>query len=234
MRLPKLTKAQINEALDQTPMHTLLNVDKTSLTAKQVDFCEHLARGDSKAGAYRKAYKSKGKTATQANNGHKLSKRNDIQTMTDAIKAGIEFQKLYSAGQIRALVVQRLTQEAIADENSGSVRVNALRTLGTVAGVDAFQHMTVTKTIKDSDSAREELMTMLKATLADNQRTIDQDDVAQLMAEISSHPQANELASIQDPHTTLLTEGTPTPSLHTNPDNESDDVQLAADGYVVK
>jgi len=224
MRLKKLTKAQINEALDQTPIHTLLNVDRTSLTAKQMAFCEHLARGETKAGAYRKAYKSKGKTQTIANNGHKMAKRDDIQSMTEAIKAGIEFQKLYSAGQIRALVVQRLTQEALAEENSGSVRVGALKTLGTVAGVDAFIHRTETKVIKDSDKARDELMAMLKQSLADNARTIDQDDdVAQLLAEISSHPNANEIADIEDPVPPTEQEGTPPDHLHTIPDNGSHD-----------
>ena len=64
MRLQKLTKKQIKEALDQQPLYEVLNVEKSSLTTKQLKFCEHLARGETKAGAYRKAYESKGSTKT--------------------------------------------------------------------------------------------------------------------------------------------------------------------------
>ena len=126
MRLPKLTKAQINEALTQTPLHQILNVDRYALTTKQMKFCEHLATGETKAGSYRKAYNSKGKAKTVADKGYQMSKREDIQNVTDAIKKAIEFEKSYTAGQIRALVVQRLTQEAISDDSNPSVRVNAL------------------------------------------------------------------------------------------------------------
>ena len=114
MRLQKLTKKQIKEALDQQPLNQILQVENSKLTTKQLKFCEQLALGESKASAYRKSHNSKAKPSTQANNGYRMAKRDDIQAMTEAIKQGIEFQKLYTAGQIRALVVQRLTKEAIS------------------------------------------------------------------------------------------------------------------------
>ena len=223
MRLQKLTKKQVAEALDQTPMHQLLQVDKTKLTNKQIKFCEHLALGDTKAGAYRKAYNSKGKASTMANNGHKLASRGDIQTITEAIKQGIEFQKLYTAGQIRALVVQRLTQEAISEDSNPSVRVNALKALGTIAGVDAFMHRSETKVIKDSDKARSELMDLLKQSINDNQRTItaDDTDVLALMAEIAPTPSDIPAGDISDPHHHEQDSGVPCSSLHSNPLKQS-------------
>jgi hypothetical protein len=223
MRLQKLTKKQIKEALDQQPLHQILQVDKSSLTNKQLAFCEHLATGDTKAGAYRKAYNSKGNSKTMANNGHKLAKRGDIQTITEAIKQGIEFQKLYSAGQIRALVVQRLTQEAISEDSNPSVRVNALKALGTIAGVDAFVHRSETTVIKDSDKARAELMEMLKQSIADNQRTItaDNSDIDALMAEISATPSENSQADISDPHPHDTGEGVPPTHIHSIPHTQS-------------
>jgi len=129
MRLTKLTKAQINEAIDSRPIHELLNVDKRALTTKQLKYCENLARGDTKAGAYRKAYNSKGNSRTVAKRGHEMSKRGDIQGITEAIKLAIEFERSYSAGQVRALVAHRLTVEAIAEDSNPSVRVNALKAL---------------------------------------------------------------------------------------------------------
>lgn len=218
MRLKKLTKKQIDEALSQTPMHQILQVDKSKLTPKQIKFCEHLATGDTKAGAYRKAYNSKGKTNTVATRGHEMAKRSDIQVMTEAIKQGIEFQKLYTAGQIRALVVQRLTKEAISENSNPSVRVNALKALGTIAGVDAFVHRSETTVIKDSDKARAELMDMLKQSMNDAKRTItaDDSDVLQLLAEIA--PTHDEIAGeeLGDPYPHDTGEGVPPTYIHSN------------------
>lgn len=224
MRLQKLTKKQIKEALDQTPMHEVLQVEKSKLTPKQIKFCEHLATGETKAGAYRKAYNSKGKTNTVATRGHEMAKRSDIQVMTEAIKQGIEFQKLYTAGQIRALVVQRLTQEAISEDSNPSVRVNALKALGTIAGVDAFVHRSETTVIKDSDKARAELMEMLKASMSDKARTIETDDsdVLELLNEITpATPDQNELGDISDPHTHDTGEGVPPTHIHSIPHKQS-------------
>ena len=223
MRLKKLTKKQIDEALSQTPMHQILQVDKGKLTPKQIKFCEERARGNTKADSYRKAYNSKGKTNTVATRGHEMDKRSDIQVMTEAIKQGIEFQKLYTAGQIRALVVQRLTQEAISEDSNPSVRVNALKALGTIAGVDAFVHRSETTVIKDSDKARAELMEMLKQSMNDAKRTIttDDSDVLQLLAEIA--PNHDEIAGeeIGDPHPHDTEVGVPPTYIHTIPHSQS-------------
>ena len=223
MRLQKLTKKQIKEALDQTPMHEVLLVDKHNLTKKQLDFCHNLATGETKAGAYRKAYNSKGKAKTVADKGYQMSKREDIQNVTEAIKQGIEFQKLYTAGQIRALVVQRLTQEAISEDSNPSVRVNALKALGTIAGVDAFVHRSETTVIKDSDKARAELMDMLKQSMNDAKRTIttDDSDVMQLLAEIT--PTHDEIAGeeLGDPYPHNTGEGVPPTYIHSIPHKQS-------------
>jgi hypothetical protein len=224
MRLQKLTKKQINEALDQQPLYEVLNVDKSKLTTKQLEFCEHLARGETKANSYRKAYNSKGKATTIAKRGHEMAKRGDIQGITEAIKQGIEFQKLYTAGQIRALVVQRLTQEAISEDSNPSVRVNALKALGTIAGVDAFQHVSVSKQVIDSDKARNDLMEMLKQSINDTKRTItaDDSDVMQLLAEIT--PTHSEIVGGDDadPHHHDIEVGVPISNLHSNPDSRTE------------
>ena len=152
-----------------------------------------------------------------------MAKRGDIQGITEAIRQGIEFQKLYTAGQIRALVVQRLTQEAISEDSNPSVRVNALKALGTIAGVDAFVHRSETTVIKDSDKARAELMAMLKQSMADNARTItsDDSDVMDLLNEITATPDQIPPADESDPHPHDTGEGVPPTHIHTIPHNES-------------
>jgi len=56
----KLTRAQIKEGLDQIPMETLLSSGKgktPKLTSKQKAFARAVALGETKAQAYRQAYK---------------------------------------------------------------------------------------------------------------------------------------------------------------------------------
>ena len=222
MRIPRLSKKQINEALDQAPMYELLNVNKSALTSKQFKYCEGLARGETKAGAYRKAYNSKGNSRTIAKRGHEMSKRGDIQATTEAIKLAIEWEKSHTAGQIRALVAHRLTVEAIAEDSNPSVRVNALKALGTIAGVDSFIHRSETKVVKDSDKAKDDLLAMLKQALNDNSRTIDEDlDIQNLMREIEGQGLGDTSGHISDPHTPLLESRSPLETLHTIPDIQS-------------
>jgi len=203
-------------------MYEVLNIGKTALTSKQLKYCEHLARGETKAGAYRKAYNSKGNSRTVANKGWQMAERDDIKVITNAIKQAIEFERSYSAGQIRALVAHRLTVEAIAEESNPSVRVNALKALGTIAGVDSFIHRSETKVIKDSDKAKDDLLAMLKNALADNSRTIDEDlDIQNLMREIEGRGLGDSSGQISDPHTPLLESRSPLETLHTIPNTQS-------------
>lgn len=188
MRVQKLTRKQARELVKNVPMDQILGTHERQLTHKQKEFAKHVALGETKAEAYRKAYR-KGKAnmnkKRDGNAGHELSKHTGIQREIDAIKAGLAFQEAYSMGQIKALVVSQLTKEALNEENQGSTRVNALKTLGTVAGVDAFIHRTETKVIKESSQLKEELLKKLKEAMADNARTVDADAQA-LLAEIEN------------------------------------------------
>ena len=187
MKVQKLTRKQARELLEKVPIDRILTGESKRLTKKQKDFAYELAVGETKADAYRKVYKG-GKANVNkkrdGNAGHALSKHKGIAREVEAIKAGLAFQEAYSLGQIKALVVQRLTQEALNEDNQGATRVNALKTLGSVAGVDAFVHRTETRVIKDSETLKAELMEKLKQAMANEARTIDADAEA-LLAEIA-------------------------------------------------
>jgi hypothetical protein len=203
MRLQKLTRKQAKELLKQRPIEHILTGESQTLTKKQKDFAYQLAVGETKAQAYRKAYrggKPSVKKKVDGNRGSKLAKHEGIMKECEAIKAGLAFQEAYSLGQIKALVVQRLTQEALNEDNQGATRVNALKTLGTVAGVDAFVHRSETKVIKDSGELKAELLAKLKEAMADNARTIDADAQA-LLAEIEGNetPPASDTGSQATP-----------------------------------
>jgi hypothetical protein len=220
MRLAKITRKQVDQVLKENPIHEVLNIDKSALTPKQLKYAESVARGDSKTGAYRKAYNTTGKKSTQNRNAHKVGKNDKVQTMIEAIRRGLEWEKSYSLAQTRALVVERLTKEALDEDSSPSARINALKALGTVAGVDAFVHRTETTVIKDSSKIRDDLMAQLKDAMQAN--TIDMDaDELELLSEIN--PTAKRKGDIADPPTPDPTHGQKeSPQiLHSNVDKQS-------------
>jgi hypothetical protein len=218
MRLAKITRKQVDQVLKDNPIHEVLNVAKSALTPKQLKYCENVARGDTQAGAYRKSYNSKASPRVQANKGYELSKRDDIQVMTEAIRKGLEWEKSYTLAQTRALVVERLTKEALDEDSSPSARINALKALGTVAGVDAFVHRTETTVIKDSSKIRDDLMAQLKAAMQANTIDLD-DDAAQLLAEIA--PPKRKPIPADPPHPDPTFEQNESPQLlHSNPDTQ--------------
>lgn len=206
MRVQKLTRKQAKELLKTRPISHILTGTDERLSKKQKDFAYNLAIGETKAQAYRNAYRE-GKPSVRkkadGNKGSELAKHEGIQREVEAIKAGLAFQEAYSLGQIKALVVSQLTKEALNEDNQGSTRVNALKTLGTVAGVDAFVHRTETKVIKESAQLKEELLAKLKEALADEARTVDADAEA-LLAEIENRSADDSGAAETPPGATPL------------------------------
>jgi hypothetical protein len=139
--------------------------------------------------------------------------------MTEAIRKGLEWEKSYSLAQTRALVVERLTKEALDEDSSPSARINALKALGAVSGVDAFVHRTETHIIKDSSKIRDDLMTQLKLAMQAN--TIDIDtDAQELLAEIA--PPKRKPIPADPPHPDpTFSEIDPPQSLHSNVDKRT-------------
>jgi len=191
MKIARLTRKQMRESLDQVPFADVMGIEKRALTHKQQQFAKNVAHGDTGAEAYRKAYR-KGKTPVKpkvaGNRASKLKGNEVIQMEIEAIKRAIAFQTSHTTAQLRALVVSQLTKEALNEENPPASRLTALKALGTVAGVDAFLHISEQRVIKDSDTARADMMAQLKRAIADNMRTIDasgMDDADELLALIS-------------------------------------------------
>lgn len=223
MRLPKLSKAQIKQSLEQTPAHVVLS-GKRSLTYKQKQFCKGIVEGLTKTEAYAQAYKHKGKRKTMSDNASRLSNDSRIQAEIDALERAKEFNALYSSAQLRTLVISQLTKEAVDPQSKPSERIQALSKLGQVAELGVFVQRTETTVIKDSATARNELMEQLKKAMGESMRTVDesQDDDAQALLNLISNSAPNVIQDMADPPT-------PDPDLaaidgslllHSNPDNQ--------------
>jgi len=193
----KLTRKAIREGLEQLPMDSLLlgvqGAKQIKLTAKQKAFAREVALGETKAGAYRKAYKTNGKPQTQSQEGTRLMNDPKIAAYTEAINRAMEIQALQTPAQLRALVVSELTKHAIDEDLPPAQRLRALQLLGTVTEVAAFtERREVIKTTNSAD-ARAQLMESLMLAVKQGATDVDDSAAASLLAELNAESQAETI-----------------------------------------
>jgi len=170
-KIPKrrLTRRQVAEGLKSVPMQSVLmgamGGKERTLTTKQLRFAQALAMGDTKAGAYRKAYNTQGKPATQSHTGSKLSFAPHIAAQVDAFRLALEAQRYATPAALRALVIERLTAHAIDDSNAPAQRLRALELLGKVTEVSAFTERRETIVTDSTATARDKLIGSLRAAI---------------------------------------------------------------------
>ena len=163
----KLTKKQIKEGLKTIPIEDLLG-SNISLTKKQKDYAEQVARGTPKAEAYRKAYNSKGNPNTQAVEGHRLSNNPKINLMVTKIKAGIEAQKYLLPPHLRTLAIENITDIAINEDNSPRDRLKALELIGKFAEVSLFEDRKEALIVSNSEDMKDKLLEAIKSAMDSN------------------------------------------------------------------
>lgn len=164
----KLSRKQIRETLEAVPIDRVLlgaPAAGRELTPKQRAFAEGIAMGKSKAGAYRDAYASKGKPATQSRKGQELAKSDAIRAQIEALKLAAEARKYQTPAELRSLVIERLTAHAISDEVAPAQRLRALELLGKVTEVAAFTERREVVHQHSSDELRSRLMATLRGAL---------------------------------------------------------------------
>jgi hypothetical protein len=196
MEIKRLSRKQIREQIEGMPIENILHVPSRSLTTKQKEYCKQVAQGKPMSKAYRDAYQSKGKPSTIGEEVQRMKKNPLIILETEAQKRAIEFEKSYSARQLKSIVISQLTKEALNPDAKPSERISALKALGSVAELGVFVERKEIRTIKDSASAKADLLDKIRKAMKDQSRTIDADAMS-LLDEINSYgamQQENNLA----------------------------------------
>jgi len=206
MQLKRLTRKQIREQIASTPVEEILHVKGRSLTTKQRDYCKRVAGGSPFNKAYREAYQSKANPKSIGVEVNKMNKDPRIALEVEAQKRAIEFQKSYSAKQLKAIVISQLHSEALNPESKASERISALKALGSVAELGVFVERKEIRTIKDSASAKADLLAKLKSAIGDQKRTVDS-EINSLLDEINQEKSDLEKNIATQP----LEAGPPTP-----------------------
>ena len=186
MEMKRLSRKQIREQIASTPLEEILHVPSRSLTSKQKDYCKRVASGKPFNQSYREAYQSKANPKSIGVEVHHMNKDPRIILETEAQKRAIEFEKSYSARQLKSIVISQLTQEALNPESKPSERISALKALGSVAELGVFKTIKETRIIKDSASAKADLLDKIRKAMKDQSRTIDADAMS-LLDEINSY-----------------------------------------------
>lgn len=205
------------------------------LTHKQKEFARNVAMGETKASAYRKAYKANATKRTLADKPYILMRDERIQREIQAYELAIESAKYRSPIALRELVVQSLVQVLVDPESSQSAKISAARVLGTVTEVSAFTDRKQITHVASSDDARKSIMDQLNALI--KSEAIDVDPTALLQELGQAHPSPTPLDAETDPaspvHTIPLKssptfEDAPSPS-KISPD-DSDEVYSTTPG----
>ena len=191
--ISKLTRAQLRESLDSVPVSHILGKGVTrELTPKQRAFAVEVAKGSTKADAYRKAYNPKSKWTMQTQP-YQLSKDERVSNEIEAIKRAIAAQEYQTPSALRALVIQSLVGVITDPESKPGQITAAAKVLGTVTEVAAFTERKEVRTITSSEDARAAIMAQLKElsnSSAEDAHIIDAqaDDLLRELAGGETHP----------------------------------------------
>jgi len=186
-KTPKpIGRKALREALDTVPLDGLFSpAVSRELTGKQKRFALEVAKGATKADAYRRAYNVKSNNTLQREP-YQLTRDQRVTNEIEAMKAAIAAQEYQTPAALRALVIQSLVGVITNPDSQPGQITAAAKVLGTVTEVAAFTERKEVRTITSSEDARAKIMAELKQlTSADVQDVTANDDADSLLAELA-------------------------------------------------
>lgn len=156
------------------------------MTAKQKAYAEEIAKGNTKAGAYRKAYNSKGKPATASRRGQELSQDSAIQAQIEAFRVALEAQKYQTPAHLRALAIHKITEKALSEDTPPAQQLKALELLGKITEVALFtERREIVQTTNSAEMRAKLLNSIRLAISSQGAETIEANQADELLAELS-------------------------------------------------
>ena len=218
-----LSRKAIREALDTTPIETILGVSDRALTPKQKKFAKEVANGSTKADAYRKAYKADASKRTLACKPYELMRDERIQREIEAYQLAITSAELREPAQLKALLVQQLVQHSLDPDFPPAQKVQCLKLIGSLFEVGAFEERKTVTQITSSQDAREKVMQELRLLMNQDAEDATLIDADSLMAELHPLPGAPSVETESraelhtTPHEQIPPLSDPTPSSEEDP-----------------
>ena len=162
----KLTRAQIKAGLDQVPIESLLSSGEgkqPKITGKMKAFAHAVALGETKANAYRKAYKANPAPSTMRSAPYELAAHPSVSREIESVRAAMESAKHRTPAQLKALLVHELVKHSLDDDFPPAQRMKALQLIGQLFEVGAFLERKESVIIHKSADIRARLLDRLQA-----------------------------------------------------------------------
>jgi len=179
-----MNRKAIRQSVQSQGIEKAMRVPKGSLTPKMKRFAEAVALGSTGADAYRQAYSPTAKPKTAGNAATVLKKHSGIALEIERIERANELAALHSAAGLRSIVISTLAEIATNPEEKAATRVQAVRSIGQLVGVDAFRETKRVEHVKDSGELRAQILDQLKTMMLGTADAVDV-DANSLLAELS-------------------------------------------------
>jgi len=166
-RIPKLTREQIREGLDQVPIDHILGITgkENALTHKQREYAKKLALGTmSKRQAYKETYDAKSEY-TLNSEPYVVARDPRVSREVEAYKLAIEAEKHRTPVQLRAHLIHQLVNHSINPETPPAQQIKALELIGKLYEVGAFMERKETTIIHQSTNLKAKLLERLRAVV---------------------------------------------------------------------
>lgn len=217
MTKPKpMPRSRVREALQSVPLETVLGNAHKALTPKQRKFALEVAKGNTKADAYRAAY-NVNSPATLTSNPYHLAADSRVKAEIEAIELAMRAQEYQTPAALRQLVIHSLVK-VITDPDAKPGQITAAaKVLGTVTEVAAFTERKEVRTISSSESARNEILQQLKELVKSDATDIDSVDISadSLLAELEQSSMGADDLGQDEPHPSPTPQTTQPESLST-------------------
>ena len=211
----------MRDALKDQTIQSILRVPKSKLTAKQARFAEEVAKGETQAGAYRKAYDTKAKGNTVRVSAHKLAKTPNVSNTIEAIQRANDAMKYQNAEALRSLAITSLVSVLTDPEAKHAIKVQASKVIGQITEVSLFTHRSETKVIHSSEDLRAKILREIQALMNESAIDVVENDATTLLEELSTNSVISEdIDPTGDPYPTFSESGA-LDSLHTIPHERS-------------
>ena len=195
----KLSRKALEKGLNEVPISHILGADVSrKLTAKQRNFAHEIAKGATKADAYRSAYNVTSEASVR-NDPYRIAADPRIRREIEAYELALESAKLRSPAALRELVIQSLVKVIVDPDSKPGQITAAAKVLGTVTEVAAFTERKEVRTITSSDDARARVMQELRGLLTAGATDATVIDADSLLAELDGSDKFNGAPLVETP-----------------------------------
>ena len=200
--MKKLSRKEINEGLEQIPINQiLLGSGKAgiTLTKKQKAFAEEVVKTGNKTKAYRKAYDTQGKPATQSRKAQEVASLGKVSAYIQALEQAKEAETYLLPARLRSIAIHRLTGLALNDEIAPAQQLKALELIGKMTEVALFTERRELVKVTDSEQMRDQLMKSIRLAFSSGGAIdVEANEVDSLLDEISGKPASDDTSPDHD------------------------------------